>query len=100
MSCDPFVELRWWFLTGTQDAVYRLIRQGFQLSVQQKTGADRKQGDEVSHSDAVLYVSKTGQIVGKYSGSLPTDMAKLRRRIRRDFRDAGTPAGEGARSGG
>ena len=96
LNADP---QRWWFLTGEQDVVYRLIQHGFQLSVVQNSGAKRKPGDEVSHSDAVLYVSKSGRIIGKYSGSIPAEMAKLRRRIQRDFRDAQSPSTKGAGRG-
>lgn len=96
LNADP---KRWWFLTGKQDAVYRLIQQGFQLSVQQNTGDNRKKGDEVSHSDAVLYVDTAGRIVGKYGGSIPDEMAKLRRRIQNDFRARQTSAVKGKQRG-
>lgn len=96
LDADPN---RWWFLTGDQESVYRLIMRGFQLSVAQNTGDQRKPGDEVSHSDAVLYVDKTGRIVGKYSGSIPEEMARLQRRIRSDFRAERATDDKGAQRG-
>lgn len=97
LAADP---RRWWFLTGEKKEIYRLIHDGFQLAVAQNTGKERTPGNEVAHSDAVLYVNASGRIVGKYSGSIASEMAELRRRIQKDDRNAAKPAGEGANRGG
>jgi protein SCO1/2/putative membrane protein len=59
---------RWLFLTGKQDDVYRLIREGFRVSVAQNTGKDRYPGNEVSHSTRLMLVDQAGKIRGLYDG--------------------------------
>jgi protein SCO1/2 len=86
LQADPE---RWLFLTGKQDDVYRLIKNGFHLPVAQRTGDDRKPGDEVAHSQSVLLVDARGYVVGKFDGTSEVEMAKLERAIRR-LRDNGS----------
>jgi protein SCO1/2/putative membrane protein len=59
---------RWLFLTGKQDDVYRLIREGFHVSVAQNTGKDLFRGNEVSHSTRLVLVDRQGRIRGLYDG--------------------------------
>ena len=49
---------RWLFLTGDQDAMYQLIRQGFHLTAQQNEGTDRVPGNEVMHDTRLAVVDR------------------------------------------
>jgi protein SCO1/2/putative membrane protein len=64
-DADP---TRWLFLTGKQDDVYRLILEGFHISVAQNQGKDRFPGNEVSHSSRLVLVDRQGRIRGLYDG--------------------------------
>ncbi len=59
---------RWRFLTGEQDKVYRLIRDGFFLAVEQNQGTARTTGNEVTHSPRLVVVDKRGHIRGLFDG--------------------------------
>ncbi|MCH8830962.1 MAG: hypothetical protein IID45_15425 [Planctomycetes bacterium] len=59
--------------------MYKLVREGFHLSVAQAKGKDRVAGLEVTHSQAVLHVDAHGFVVGKYNGLSDTEMMALRR---------------------
>jgi len=74
---------RWLFLTGEQDEIYRLVQQGFKLSVKQNTGEERSPGNEVGHSQSVLLVNAEGVVVGKFNGTSELEMLRLRREIER-----------------
>lgn len=75
-------EDRWWFLTGDQDAIYKLIRDSFDQPVRQQTGADRQPGWEVFHSTAVMLVDEKGRVVEEFNGKYEVSMLQLRNRIR------------------
>jgi protein SCO1 len=81
---------RWMFLTGKQKEIYDLIEHGFQMSVMQNTGTNRRPGDEVSHSQYVLLIDAKGFVVGRYDGTSEIEMAKLERAIR-NLRAAESP---------
>ena len=59
---------RWRFLTGEQDKVYRLIREGFFLAAEQNQGTARTKGNEVTHSPRLVVVDKRGHIRGLFDG--------------------------------
>jgi len=77
---------RWLFLTGPRDDVYRLIDDGFRLSVSENTGMARRPGQEVNHSRRVLLVDASGRVVETFFGTDELEMEKLRQTLRRQFR--------------
>jgi len=66
---------RWLFLTGDKDDIYRCIREGFQLAVQENTNG--KPGWEVTHSPRFALVDPKGRVRGYYESSNPEDMNRL-----------------------
>lgn len=65
---------RWLFLTGDQEKLYDLIREGFHLGVAEKRPSEKKPGDEFTHSDRLVVVDKRGHIRGYFEG-LPHTIA-------------------------
>jgi protein SCO1/2 len=80
----------WLFLTGSRDALYGLIGNGFHLSVsEQPPGAAATEGGElIAHSDRFVLVDGRGRIRGYYHG-LDADMPQAL------LRDLAALAGEG-----
>lgn len=67
---------RWLFLTGDQEAMYRYIREGFLLAVEEND--DGNPGWEVTHSPRFALVDPKGRIRGYYDSSDEEDVARLR----------------------
>jgi cytochrome oxidase Cu insertion factor (SCO1/SenC/PrrC family) len=59
---------RWRFLTGDETKMYKLIREGFFLAVEQNQGTARTKGNEVTHSPRLVVVDKQGHIRGLFDG--------------------------------
>jgi protein SCO1/2 len=59
---------RWLFLTGKQDDIYRLLREGFHVPVEQNEGEARKPGNEVMHSPKLVVVDRRGHLRGYFDG--------------------------------
>ncbi len=59
---------RWLFLTGNKDEVYRLLRQGFRVPVEENLGEERQPGSEVMHSTKLVVVDRRGHIRGYFDG--------------------------------
>jgi cytochrome oxidase Cu insertion factor (SCO1/SenC/PrrC family) len=59
---------RWLFLTGGRDEIYRLLREGFRVGVEENRGADRQPGREVSHSARLVVVDRKGHLRGYFNG--------------------------------
>ncbi len=60
----------WLFLTGDRPAVYRLIADGFHLSVAERAPEEAADSNElITHSDRFVLVDGAGQIRGYYHGS-------------------------------
>ncbi len=75
MGADP---RRWLFLTGKQEDVYRVIRESFQLAVQQNEGQARTPGNEVTHSNRLILVDRRGRIRGRdFDGTKADDVPRL-----------------------
>ena len=83
---------RWLFLTGDQDAIYRLIGKSFQMPVKEITGPDRTPGWEIMHTTNVLLVDAEGRVKGKYGATNGPAMAKLRREL--NLKDEPAPEAE------
>ena len=84
-------EREWLFLTKDQQTIYPLIRDSFGLTVHEETGADRKDGWEITHSTRVVHVDATGRIRGKYDGLNEVEMAQLVREVNKEIE--GLPKG-------
>ena len=79
------VDPRWMFVTGARGDLYRLIGEGFKLSVAQNQAAGAAAGDLITHSDRFVLVDPKGVIRGYYHGdeegtvaSLTHDLERLR----------------------
>lgn len=59
---------RWLFLTGKQDEIYRLLREGFHVPVEENKGESRQPGQEVMHSPRLVVVDRRGHIRGYFDG--------------------------------
>jgi protein SCO1/2/putative membrane protein len=59
---------RWWFLTGAQDEMHRLIRDRFMLAVHPNEGAARTPGNEFTHSTRLVLIDRLGRIRGFFEG--------------------------------
>ena len=56
---------RWWFLTGEKDELYRLIKEGFKLSVEPLDPDDPQAAImDISHSSKLALVDRGNRIVG------------------------------------
>jgi protein SCO1/2/putative membrane protein len=86
---------RWLFLTGQEDEIYHLLREGFHVGVHQNEGRDRTPGNEVTHSTKLVVVDRQGHIRGYFDG-MPTpgiDFDANLRRLRQQVAFlAGPPA--------
>ena len=67
----------WRFLTGRREDLYRLISEGFKLSVAPNPDPS-KGGDLITHSDRLILVDGSFRIRGTYSSSAPEAMERLR----------------------
>jgi cytochrome oxidase Cu insertion factor (SCO1/SenC/PrrC family) len=72
---------RWYFLTGGQVEIYRLIHNSFRMPVQEVTGPDRMEGFEIIHSTNVMLVDAQGVVQGKFNAAKDEEMAALRRQL-------------------
>jgi len=63
---------RWLFLTGEKSAVYRMIREGFQV-----TAEDDPESDQIMHSLRFALVDRKGQVRAYYDGTDPELAEKL-----------------------
>ena len=70
---------RWQFLTGSKEAIYNMIREGFQLQVKEMFGEDAKPGFEVLHTNRVVLVNADGVPVQSYLILNDADRADLTR---------------------
>ena len=70
-GADP---IRWSFLTGDEEQIYRLAREGLQLTVEPE-----EESDQVNHSTRFVLIDREGQIRGYYSGADPSSLEDLER---------------------
>ncbi|MCH7548266.1 MAG: SCO family protein [Candidatus Krumholzibacteriota bacterium] len=75
---------RWLFLTGEKDDVYRYIREGFHLAVEENR--DATPGLEVMHSPRFALVDPKGRIRGYYESNDREELDRLRSDIARLLR--------------
>lgn len=75
---------RWLFLTGEKDALERLVRDGFRLSIAELPPGERERSAEpITHSDRFVLVDSQLRIRGYYHGTDPESVAKLERDLAR-----------------
>lgn len=74
-GADP---VRWLFLTGEHDAIERLVRDGFRLSIAELPPGEREQSPEpITHSDRFVLVDRDLRIRGYYHGTDPESVTHL-----------------------
>lgn len=64
---------RWWFLTGDRKTIYRLIREGFRLTVKDEPEDD----GQILHSLRFALVDREGRVRGYYNGDDPQSLRGL-----------------------
>jgi protein SCO1/2/putative membrane protein len=83
---------RWLFLTGKEDEVYRLCKDGFHVFAKPNTGAERQPGAEVAHDTRLVVVDRAGHVRGYFDGlpdsrsptpeaDFEVNLRRLRRRV-------------------
>jgi len=74
---------RWLFLTGQQEVIYRLIREGFYQAVERNQSAAVDPGMAVVHSFRLMVVDGEGQIRGYiHDGRDPAEVSLLEARVK------------------
>ena len=71
---------RWRFLTGAEEAVYRLLREGFWLGVE-RADDQAPFGRQVTHATRLVAVDRAGRIRGWYESESEEGLAALRARM-------------------
>lgn len=79
LGADPE---RWLFLTGGEDEVYELVREGFKLGVARSDPATAAFGRQVTHGTKLVAVDRRGHIRGWYDSQTPEGVDRLRERMR------------------
>lgn len=77
-GADP---VRWRFLTGPTEKMYKLIREDFHLALAQKQGPGGK-GRDVAHSLSFVLVDRDGKVRGYFEGTDADEMDDLRKQIK------------------
>lgn len=78
----------WLFATGEQDAVERLVRDGFHLAIAALPPGERERSSEpITHSDRLVLVDRRLQIRGYYHGNDRDGLAQLEHDLQRLARD-------------
>jgi protein SCO1 len=76
---DP---IRWLFLTGNQEEIYRLAHDSFHLGVEKNQEPNVQPGFQVVHSTRLALVDPAGRIRGYFDGTDPADVPRLERAIK------------------
>lgn len=74
---------RWHFLTGPRDDVYRVIRDGFRVSVEENPDPRSIPGELISHTTRLAVVDGTGAVRGYFESGDPVALAELQRLVRK-----------------
>jgi cytochrome oxidase Cu insertion factor (SCO1/SenC/PrrC family) len=59
---------RWLFLTGKEDEIHRLARNGFKLGVNRSENPNPPVGQEFDHSTMLVVVDRQGRVRGHFDG--------------------------------
>jgi protein SCO1/2 len=73
---------RWFLLTGDKEAIYRLAREGFRLSVASASESGEPDGNTFIHSPRFVLVDREGRIRGYYDSLDPEAIRRLHRDLR------------------
>jgi cytochrome oxidase Cu insertion factor (SCO1/SenC/PrrC family) len=76
------VKDRWLFVTGEEKPVYELLRKGFKVGVDPSAPAERKPGNEVTHSTKLVLVDRAGHIRGYFDGLDAKALDELVKQVR------------------
>jgi protein SCO1/2 len=76
---------RWIFLTGDRETLYRLIGEGFRLSVAERSPEEAAEdgGELITHSDRFVLVDGARRIRGYYHGTEPDAVERVLRDLGR-----------------
>jgi protein SCO1 len=77
MNAEPS---QWFFLSGPQDDVHKIVQKAFFQNAQMVPGAPK--GQEIVHDFRLLVVDRDGKIAGYIDGRDPTNVAPLLERVR------------------
>jgi cytochrome oxidase Cu insertion factor (SCO1/SenC/PrrC family) len=75
---------RWWFLTGEEAEIHRLLRESFKVAASRNANA--KPGDEFDHSTRLAVVDRRGNVRGYFQGmgepaDLDADLKNLKEMV-------------------
>ena len=59
---------RWLFLTGKEDEIHRLAKNGFKLGVDRSQSPHPPEGQEFDHSTRLVVIDKAGRVRGFFDG--------------------------------
>jgi cytochrome oxidase Cu insertion factor (SCO1/SenC/PrrC family) len=74
-------EQGWWFLTGAKEPLYRLVREGFRIGVEEDADATKLPGERITHSTRLAVVDRAGMIRGYFEATDPASIATLSRMV-------------------
>ncbi|HEX4589943.1 MAG TPA: SCO family protein [Gemmataceae bacterium] len=69
---------RWLFLTGSEEAVRRFVRERLKLAAEPNTAPDTTDGSRVLHSPKLTLIDKHGHINGYFDGTDPVAVGRLK----------------------
>ncbi len=78
---------RWLFLTGAREELYRLIGEGFLLSVAERPAEAAGDGELITHSDRFVILDPQARIRGYYHGTEEDSVRRLAADLERMLRD-------------
>lgn len=73
---------RWLFLTGDEEEVERVVREGFHLAVMRAPEGEAILGQQVSHDRRLVAVDAQGRVRGYYGSRTADDLDQLEARMR------------------
>lgn len=75
---------RWWFLTGPEAEIHRLLMKQFHVPVARKDEADpSREVEAISHSQLLALVDRGNRVVGFFDSNRPEAIRRLQARARR-----------------
>jgi cytochrome oxidase Cu insertion factor (SCO1/SenC/PrrC family) len=86
LGADP---ARWWFLTGDEAAVRKLIRESFLSPVERAPEGTVPPGEAVSHRTQLAAVDPKGRVRGFFAGESGEDLDRLLALLDRLAREPG-----------
>lgn len=73
---------RWLFLTGSEDAIYGLMRESFHLALEVLPDKDSVMGLQITHDTRLIVVDGAGHVRGYYDGESQDEIAQALERAR------------------